>query len=440
MIRVILPALLISFLVIVQATAAELTAGVARQDLTPPLSMNAPLGGYGARMNKPAEGVHDRIFAKALVLSDGNRRFVLVTCDLLGLTPAFRQEIAERLKPDGWTSDQILILPSHSHASIEMNAMNPNNVFGIRQIGIHDPKLLDFTVNKFVTLIRSAANELQPVELGTTSIDIPGWNRNRRNDSTLTDNELTVTRLDTMDGTPFAVLVNFTAHPTFMTEKEMLFSAGWPGALQKTLEAKIGQGVTAMYYNGAEGDQAPQSRSSGGNSRWEMATQYGLELGLLTADVWETIETQRDVAFDYHQETIDLPERSWHPDFMSTGGAEYGLSEEIMEDLLPRMSPEQTTSGSVRLGDLVIVGIPGEMAATLGMQIKKQTEVITGAKHAVIGGLANEWISYILTPEAYRSGHYEASVSFYGETLGPVIVDGALNGIRKLNRQSAPRR
>src|SRR3954452_10515109 len=53
------------------AIAAELRAGVARVDLTPPLQMRAPLGGYGARMNRPAVGVHDRIFAKALLVSDG---------------------------------------------------------------------------------------------------------------------------------------------------------------------------------------------------------------------------------------------------------------------------------------------------------------------------------------------------------------------------------
>ena len=439
-VKLIISALLLFLVAPKSAHAGQMHAGIARQDLTPPLSMNAPLGGYGARMNRPAEGVHDRIFAKALVLSDGDRRFVLVTCDFLGLTPPFRQEIAERLKPDGWTNDQILILPSHSHASIEMNALNPNNVFGIPQIGIHDPQLFDFTVNKFVAVIRTASEELQPVKLGTTSIEIPGWNRNRRSDSTLTDNELTITRLDALDSTPVAVLVNFTAHPTFMTEKEMLFSAGWPGTLQKTLEAKIGHGVTAMYYNGAEGDQAPQIRSAGGSSRWEMAAQYGLELGLLTADVWNTMETRRDVAFDYHQETIELPERSWHPDFMSTGGAEYGLSEELMKDLLPRMSPERTTSGCLRLGELVIVGIPGELAAKLGLHIKAETERITGATHAMIGGLANEWISYILTPKAYRAGRYEASVSFYGETLGPVIVKGALDGVRALNSELEGRR
>ncbi len=40
--------------------AAELKAGVASVDLTPPLELHAPLGGYGERMNRPAEGVHDR--------------------------------------------------------------------------------------------------------------------------------------------------------------------------------------------------------------------------------------------------------------------------------------------------------------------------------------------------------------------------------------------
>ena len=55
--------------------AAELKAGVARVDLTPPLELKAPLGGYGERMNRPAEGLHDRIFAKALVISDGQQKF-----------------------------------------------------------------------------------------------------------------------------------------------------------------------------------------------------------------------------------------------------------------------------------------------------------------------------------------------------------------------------
>lgn len=433
LLRSILSCLVVLLFGVAETRAAELFASVARVDLTPPLNMNAPLGGYGARMNRPAIGVHDRIFAKAIVFSDQQRRFALVTCDLLGLAPPLKQEIVKRLSFDGWTSEQILLLPSHSHASIEMNAINPNNIFGLPQVGIHDPKLYEFTVNHFVELIRRAADgKRQLVKLGTTSHSLPGWNRNRRGDSSVTDDQLTITRIDTLDDKPLAVLVNFTAHPTFMTENEMMFSAGWPGALQQTIESVIGDGVTAMYYNGAQGDQAPVARPDSGNSRWEMAAKYGLQLGLITAKHWEQIATQPDVTFDYHLQPIDLPIRSWHPDFMSTGGKEYGLSEALLRDMLPRLSPEKTTSGSLRLGELMMIGIPGELAAGLGLELKQQAKQISGAQYPVIAGLANEWVSYILTPEDYRQGKYESSISFYGETLGPTIVNGALEGIRHL--------
>jgi len=338
----------------IDAVAIELRAGVARVDLTPPVSMKAPLGGYGARMNRLADGVHDRIFAKALVVSDGSRKFVLVTADMLGFAPPFKPSIIERLAAQGWSPEQVMLLPSHSHTSVDMNALNPRNVFKIPQIGIHDPAIYEFMLKKFVDVIQRAEQHLQPVVIGTTSRQIPGWNRNRRERGGVTDDELTVTRIDDAQGKPLAVLVNFTAHPTFMSEREMLFSGDWPGHLQRTIEAVVGEGVTAMYYNGAEGDQSPTPRPDCGESPWERAEQYGLELGLVAADVWRKTDTARDVAFNFHLETIQLPERRWHPDFMSTGGKEYGLSEAIMGDVLSKMSPseyDERFRPSGRLGD-----------------------------------------------------------------------------------------
>jgi hypothetical protein len=413
--------------------AAELRAGVARIDLTPPLSMKAPLGGYGARMNRPAEGVHDRIFAKALVISDGRRKFALVTADMLGFAPPFKPDVVERLAAHGWSAEQVMLLPSHSHTSIDMNALNPRNVLKIPQIGIHDPALYEFTIQKFADVIQRAEQDLQPVVVGASSRQIPGWNRNRREAGGVTDDELTVTRIDTTDGKPLAVLVNFTAHPTFMSEREMLFSGDWPGQLQRTIEAAIGEGITAMYYNGAQGDQSPTPRTDSGDSPWERAERYGVALGLVAADVWKKTKASRDVAFDFHLENIQLPDRRWHPDFMATGGKEYGLSEAIMDDVLSKMSPTQSESGCVRLGDLLIVGIPGEMVAGLGMRIKSEVKAATGAQHAVIGGLANEWISYILTADSYlRGSGYEASMSFYGPELGDRVTKAAVAGAAHL--------
>jgi hypothetical protein len=186
-----------------------------------------------------------------------------------------------------------------------------------------------------------------------------------------------------------------------------------------------------MYYNGAQADQSPIPRKdSGGN--WERAECYGRELGIIVYKEWQKIRPNPSPAFSYHAEEIKLPQCTWHPDFMKTGGSEYGLSEEIMEQVLSLMTPKKTVSGSLRLGNLLIVGIPGEITAQLGMSIKLQARQITGIQHVVVGGLANEWISYILSAQEYKKGGYETSVSFYGETLGQIIVEGALKGVSKI--------
>ncbi len=411
-----------------QATGATLSAGVARVDLTPPMGMKATLGGYGERMNKPALGVHDRIFAKALVLSDGTKRIALVTADLLALPPAVKPAVIKALAEDGWKQDQVLFLPSHSHTSIEMNAINPKNIVKIPQLGLFQPELYELTVANLAKAIREAGKTLVPVTAGTDSFRLKGWNRNRRKGNTLVDDELTITRIDKTDGTPFVVLVNWTAHPTFMDAPDMMFSGGWPGHLQRTLEALIGQGATAMYCNGAEGDQSATPRPDSGKSNWERAERYGRELALVVWRHWEKIKTAASPVLDGHIEWVKLPKATYHPDFMKTGGSEYGLSPEIMDQLLAAFVPPLTTIGYLRLGDLLIVGIPGEMAAGLGREIKQAVRERTGLAHPIIGGLGNEWISYIISAEEYAKGGYESSVSFYGPTLGKTIVDAALRG------------
>lgn len=415
------------------ARAAELSAGVARVDITPPLELNAPLGGYGERMNRPAEGVHDRIFAKALVLSDGKQKFALLTADIVGFPPLVKPALIESLVADGWKKDQLMLLASHSHTSIEMNAINTANTFQVPQIGIFNQRVYEWLMPRLAQVVRDAEKNLVPVTVGTTSIELTGWNRNRRGGKVV-DPELTVTRIDKLDGKPLAALVNFTAHPTFMNGEDMLFSGDWPGHLQRTVESLLGDGVTAMYYNGAEGDQAPQARPDSGESRWERAERYGRDVGVMAYRAWEKVKPKRDVPFASHLEVVPLPERTWHPDFKKTGGDEYGLDEKLLTEMLPKMFPAEAELVSVRIGDLVIVGIPGEMAAELGIEIKNAAEQHTGAKHATIGGLADAWLSYILPEAEYTRGGYETSVSFYGPKLGETLVTGAKHGVSRLGK------
>ena len=88
--------------------------------LTPPLEWKYTLGGYGARMGRPAEAIHDDIHAKALVLNAGTKKYAIVTLDVLGLPPNIRPMIIEKLAGHGWHEENILLLPSHSHTSLEM--------------------------------------------------------------------------------------------------------------------------------------------------------------------------------------------------------------------------------------------------------------------------------------------------------------------------------
>ena len=404
-----------------------LEVGVARVDLTPPVEMKASLGGYGERMSEPATGVHDRVFAKALVLREGDKRYALVTADVLGFPPPFRPALIEKIAGGGWSREQVLLLPSHSHTSIDMTALNPNNTFGIPQIGPFHKELFDYTLDRLAEAIEMADANTTPVVVGTSSMTLEGWAANRRKGGTEKDEVLTVTRIDARSGSPLAVLVNWSAHPTFMDAPDRMFSGGWPGHLQRTVEALIGEEVTVLYSNGAQGDQRPVARPDSGNSNWERAERYGRELGIVVHDLWSKTEAAETCGLSYAHKEIELPERTWHKDFMETGGAEYGMNPETAQVLIEALFPTQTVSGAVRLGDLVIVGVPGEMAAGLGKEIKKRVTRATQARNVVIGGLANEWISYILSSEEYTKGGYEASVSFYGPQLGPRIVEGVVD-------------
>jgi len=410
-------------LTVLFSNGKSLTANVATVDITPPLEMKYTLGGYGERMNKPAEGIHDSIWAKALVLKKGNEKYAIVTIDILGLPSNLKPDLLKRIAAKGWSTENLMLLPSHSHGSLEMAAINSKNVFGVLQIGIFQPELLDFFIAKLGKLMTDADRNYREVKIGTGSALLDGLNRNRRGDKII-DNELTVTRVELANGQPLAALVNWTAHPTFIGGDDMLVSAEWPGYLQSEMGKIIGKGVTIMYYNGAEGDQSPVYKGQG--SAYEKIQGYGKIIAGKAFDIYKSIQpkTENELAFTY--KIIDLPEQVAHPDFMETGGAEYGLNDETVKVIMDALGPKKVGIGSVKIGDFVLVGIPGELAAELGVKIKqslKSKEV----KYVAIGGLANEWISYILTEDEYvNGGGYESSVSFYGPKLGEIITTAAL--------------
>lgn len=403
--------------------AAELLAGTSVVDITPDTEKyHVPLGGYGARMNAAAHGVHDSTLAKTIIFKQGDKKYALVTTDLLGIPRSLRDEVLARIADAGITSDNFMICASHTHASLEMAAMNRNNVFGNKAIGVFDESLLQFTAERIAEGVLNADSAYEPVQAGSGVAHVEGLNRNRRGDD-ITDEDMTILRLDRPDGTPRVALINYTAHPTFMNPKVLHISAGWPGYLQRNVEAFVGHDVICMYINGAQGDVGPSGAT--GPSPYARAEDYGRKLAIHALDLFASIKTQADAPFAYSMDTLTLPTRVAPPALIQSAGPEYGLDEKNINMVVNAMAPETSYLGVLRVGEFTAISIPGEMASVLGLQVKDAVRK-NGAAHPIIAGLGNEWISYILPPEEYHQGGYEPGVSFYGDQLGPVIVEQAI--------------
>jgi neutral ceramidase len=79
--------------------------------------------------------------------------------------------------------------------------------------------------------------------------------------------------------------------------------------------------------------------------------------------------------------------------------------------LSPDSVPKAVPLMAVRVGDGLIVTLPGEPTAEVGARLRA---AITGVGRVVVSGLANEFIQYLTTPEEYDRQHYEGGSTLYG--------------------------
>src|SRR5579859_1792972 len=97
---------------------AQLQAGVARAVITPPVG-STWMGGYAAR-KQPSQGIHDDLFASALVVDDGSDapgcRAAIVTVDVLYLSAEQTEHVRKLIEEQGAvSSDAVMICASHTH-------------------------------------------------------------------------------------------------------------------------------------------------------------------------------------------------------------------------------------------------------------------------------------------------------------------------------------
>src|SRR3982750_2882273 len=90
--------------------ALALRAGAGRSDVTPPTGFYTM--GY-VRSDAVARGQHTRLFARAIVLRQGNRKLALVTTDLGFVPGGLLVDVANQVSKRGFSERNVIIQASH---------------------------------------------------------------------------------------------------------------------------------------------------------------------------------------------------------------------------------------------------------------------------------------------------------------------------------------
>lgn len=150
---------------------AELRAGAATSNITPPLGGDV-VGGF---VPFPATHIHDELHARCLVLDDGKTRLALVVCDLLGIhrsvSDAARAQVSERLSIP---KENVLISATHTHSAV--SALGASRYAVDQQLEPYQ----QFVVTRIVDGVARAVNLLRPAEIGFGIAQAPEHVFNRR--------------------------------------------------------------------------------------------------------------------------------------------------------------------------------------------------------------------------------------------------------------------
>jgi hypothetical protein len=398
-----------------------LRVGVAQIDITPPVGM--AMTGFIARMGDSI-GVHDPLYAKALVFDDGEQRAALVICDVLAFDRHFVSAARASIEAaTGFPGAHVMIAGTHTHSG-------PATIF-LRDCGGVDAGWLDALRQRLAEVMRLALSNLQPARLGSGRGEQAAVAQNRRRSGDTFDPDLGLLRIDDARGQTMAVLLNFACHPTTLRHDNRLFSADYPGyATRRVADAS---GAPALFATGAignvgpidEGDY-PQAAALGtaladealrvlpgivcaAGARVTVASEL-LHLPLLAPPAIADLE-QAVVLNRQRLSETEPPAVPWMPRVHRAmlGWAEETLAE-VTEGRLRRSVPAEVQV--IRLGNVALVGVPGELFVELGLAIKRGI----GAEQTVIVGYANDDIGYLPTRPAYAHGGYEIldAYKYYG--------------------------
>lgn len=237
-----------------------LRAGAARVDVTP-----TTLAGLTNLWGTPFEGVHDRIYVRALVLDNSRTTAALVAADVVefGDTTAVRQRIANET---GIPADNILISATHDHNAPRVGAVSPGA--SARAGGPATAAYTEFVYERLLEAVRQAKARLAPARVGAgaghadvntnrNELTPKGWKLGVNPDLP-SDKTVWVVKFENTAGDPIAYFVNYAVHAVVMGPENKLVTGDIAGATSRYIEQHFDDRVVALWTSGPAGDQNPK--------------------------------------------------------------------------------------------------------------------------------------------------------------------------------------
>jgi hypothetical protein len=270
-------------------------AGVARADITP--APGVELWGYSNRSG-PATGTLDPLYARVLVLDDGRQAVAVVTIDL---GRSFGQPqmnfVRERVR-QMHRVNEVMFIASHTHSGPVIDEDYD-----------HVPEWEQRALDKIVQAIGTARGQMTEARLGVgygeailghnrRYIQSDGrvkmlWRNSTGQPTGVIDPSVGVIRIDDKQGNPLAILVNYACHPVVFGPDNLRYSADYPGAMARLVEASWNDRPVCFFLQGAPGDINPllDKTPLAENAEAEMR-QVGETLGREVARVSRSIQTE----------------------------------------------------------------------------------------------------------------------------------------------------
>src|SRR5690348_8871146 len=99
------------------APQGTLSVGAARVDITPPADAALPMSGYNSR-KEGFQKIHDHIYARAIVLSDGTHEVGILSWELIGMPDGVWQNLSQRISKElGIPADHVILAGEHVHSA-----------------------------------------------------------------------------------------------------------------------------------------------------------------------------------------------------------------------------------------------------------------------------------------------------------------------------------